>query len=106
MEELLKPGGEVIGAPPRRRTIVRRVSVASPAEEARRIFEELAELGREVAVEPTRGSRPGRLVEIPDLGYVSYRETPTPTVDVNVSIEGLRNVKFKFVPAGDGGASP
>lgn len=68
------------------------------------IFEQLAELGREIAAEPTRGSRPGKLVEIPDLGYVSYRQTPTPTVDVNVNIEGLRNVKFKFVPSG--GASP
>lgn len=98
VEELLKPGGEVIGIRPRQRTLVRRVVVSSPAEEARELFEQLAGLGKEAATgEPTRGSRPGRLVEIPDLGYVGYREAPTPTVDVNVSIEGLRNVKFKFV---------
>jgi hypothetical protein len=32
------------------------------------------------------------MVEIPELGYVGYGETPTPIVDVNVSIEWLRNV--------------
>lgn len=83
--------------------MVRRVVSASPAEEARGLFDQLAELGHEIPVgEPTRGSRPGRLVELPELGYVGYRETPTPTVDVNVSIEGLRNVKFKFVRGGRG----
>lgn len=98
VEELLKPGGEVIGIRPRQRTMVRRVVVSSPAREARELFKQLADLGNEaVTREPTHGSRPGRLVKIPDLGYVGYRETPTPTVDVNVSIEGLRNVKFKFV---------
>lgn len=98
LEELLKPGGKILGSRPRQRTMVRRVISASPAEEARWLFKQLADLGHEVPVEePTRGSRPGRLAEIPGLGHVGYRDTPTPTVDVNVSIEGLRNVKFKFV---------
>lgn len=94
VEELLKPGGEVIGERPRPNSKVRRVAVDSPAEEARQLFDQLAELGHD---HPGVGSRPGRLVEMPGLGYVGHRETPTPTVDVNVNIEGLRNVKFKFV---------
>lgn len=98
VEELLKPDGEVIGVRPRPNSNVRRVASLAPVEDARETFERLAELGHDYSDEsPSRGSRPGRLVEIPDLGYVGYRETPTPTVDVNVIIEGLSNVKFKFV---------
>jgi hypothetical protein len=96
IEELLKPDGEVIGERPRAKSMVRRVT--GGAEEARDLFESLAKLGWDAPVEePSHGSNPGRLVEISDLGYVGYRETPTPTIDVNVSIEGLRNVKFKFI---------
>lgn len=98
IEELLKPGGELLGIPGRRRGV--RV-VKGSANEARTLFEELARLGREVPVEkPTRGSRPGRVAEIPDLGYVGYREESTsgePTVDCRVSVEELGKVKFKFV---------
>lgn len=98
IEELLKPEGMVIGVPPRPNSNVRCVASLAPVEDARETFERLAKLGHETPDEnPSRGSRPGRLVEIPDLGYVGYREASTPTVDVNVSIEGLSNVKFKFV---------
>ena len=98
VEELLKPDGELLGVPGRRRGV--RV-VEGSAEEARTLFEELVGMGQEVLVgKPTRGSRLGRLVEIPDLGYVGYREESTsgePTVDCRVSVEALEKVKFKFV---------
>lgn len=98
IEVLLKPDGKVIGTQKHPKSAVRWVYVAAPKQGARDLFSQLASLGYEAETgDPTRGSRPGLLVEIPALGYVGYREAPTPTVDVNVSIEGLRNVKFKFV---------
>lgn len=65
-------------------------------EEARAIFEELAELG---CPAPVAGN-PGQRIEIPGLGYVNYREVSKsgpPSLDVSVTIEGLEKVRFKFV---------
>jgi hypothetical protein len=98
IEELLKPEGEVIGVRTRPNGKIHRVVAVSPGEAARGIFEDLAGLGCEIPHEaPSRGAHPSRLIEIPGLGYVGYRESPIPTIDVNVSIERLGNVKFKFV---------
>lgn len=94
IEELLKPGGEVLGTKPRRTGRVRRV--AAGVEEARSIFEELEKLGHPAPV----AGNPGQRVEIPGLGYVNYREeskSGPPSLDVSVTIEGLERVRFKFV---------
>ncbi len=101
VEELLKPYGEPLGDPGLRRGV--RV-VQGGADEARALFEKLAQLGRDAPVgSPSRGSRPGRLVEIPDLGFVGYREdsnSDEPTIDCRVSVRGLEKVKFKSVGYG------
>lgn len=94
VEELLKPGGEILGDKPRATGQVRRVP--GDAEEARALFEELAELGRPAPV----ADNPGQRVEIPNLGHVNYREVSKsgpPSLDVSVTIEGLEKVRFKFV---------
>ncbi len=94
LEELLKSGGEPLGVPARSGSKVRRVS-EDPIEAAV-LFSVLKALGRRANL-PTY---PGRRVEIPGLGYVGYRlssKSGEPTIDVSVSIDGLRNVKFKYV---------
>lgn len=105
VEELLKPYGSPLGEPGRRRGV--RV-VEGSAAEARELFEELACLGHDAPIESrTAGSSPGRRVELPDLGFIGYRETSTsgePTIDCRVNVEGLEKVKFKFVdPTGGSG---
>lgn len=96
--KLLKPGGDLLGERPRPNSQVRRVPVPSPVEEARTLFEELAELGRPAPV----AGNPGQRIVIPGLGYVNYREVSKsgpPSLDVSVTIEGLEKVRFKFVVA-------
>ena len=95
VEALLKPGGEPLGEPaPRPGSKVRRVQAG--AKEAQQLFQELAQLGHDALI-PTY---PGRRVRIPGVGTVGYRpvsKSGEPTVDVNVSIEGVGIVKFKFM---------
>ena len=96
IEELLKPGGEILGTKPRRTGQVRRV--AAGVEEAQSIFEKREKLGHD---SPVAGN-PGHRIEIPGLGYVNYREeskSGPPSLDVSVTIEGLEKVRFKFVGA-------
>ena len=83
-----------MGRPARKGSKVRRVSGGK--EEAEGMFRELARWGRDASIPTYRGER----IELPGIGYVGYREASKsgePTVDVSVSIEGLRDVKFKFV---------
>lgn len=94
LEESLKPGGELLGVLARPGSRVRRVS-EDPIE-AVFLFRSLSKLGRDAPL-PTY---PGWRVEIPGLGYVGFRfssKSGEPTMDVSVSIDGLRNVKFKYV---------
>ena len=94
LEELLKPGGKLLGEPSRRGSRVRRVPEGEP--EAIWLFSRLALMGEKAQLPTYRGLR----VKIPDLGYVGYRavsKSGEPTIDVNVRIEGLRGVKFKYV---------
>ena len=101
--ELLAPDGELLGEIPRSKRPVRRV--VGSREEAKALFEELAQLGHESPVQnPGDRSRPGRRVEIPGFGFVSYRDAEdeetgetTPTIQCSGNLEGLENVKFKFV---------
>lgn len=94
LEELLKPGGEPLGQPKRTGGKVRRVS--EEESEAAELFSRLAALGWEANIP----NYPGPRVEIPGLGYVGYRQkskSGPPTIDVGVSIDGLRDAKFKYV---------
>jgi hypothetical protein len=94
VEALLKPDGEPLGELPRARSKVRRVQAG--AREAQQLFQRLAQLGHDAPIPTYFGSR----VHIPGVGIVGYRpvsKSGEPTVDVNVSIEGLENVKFKFM---------
>ena len=96
IRELLMPGGEILGEPPRRReSRIRRVR--GGVEDARQLFEQLAGLGQDA---PTP-EHPGRRIEIPGIGFVSYRpvsKTGPPTIDIRFNIiSELENVKFKFV---------
>ncbi len=53
-------------------------------------------MGHDAPIPTYFGSR----VHIPGVGIVGYRpvsKSGEPTVDVSVSIEGLENVKFKFM---------
>lgn len=101
--ELLAPNGELLGAIRRNKRPVRRV--VGERDDAVALFEELAQLGHESPVHnPGDRSRPGRRVEIPGFGFVSYRDAEdeetgetTPTIQCNGNVEGLENVKFKFV---------
>lgn len=73
---------------------MRRVSEGEP--EALDLFSKLTAFGQKAQL-PTY---PGLRIEIPGLGYVGYRavsKSGEPTIDVGVSIEGLRDVKFKYV---------
>ncbi len=95
LEELLKPEGELLGEPPARKgSKVRRVRERDI--EAVYLFSHLAVLGHKANL-PTY---PGLRIELPALGYVGYRaasKSGEPTIDVNVRIGGLRDVKFKYV---------
>lgn len=98
VEELLKPGGKLLGEKPRQSGQVRRVTAG--VERARALFEELRQLGYD---SPVAGN-PGHRIEIPGLGYVNYREASKsgpPSLDVSVSIERLEKVRFKFVGPSD-----
>ncbi len=92
---VLKPGGKLLGEEPTRgKGKVRRVREGK--EKAEELFERLAEGGED---SPIPGV-PVRRIKLPGVGYATYREiskTGPPTIDVSVNIEGLRNVKFKFV---------
>lgn len=94
VEQLLKPGGKPLGVPSRSGSRVRRVS-EGPVE-AVAMFRSLRAM-RRIADLP---DYPGRRAEIPGLGYVGLRivsKSGEPTLDVDVRIDGLRNVKFKYV---------
>lgn len=91
---LLGPNGEPLGKPARKGSKVRRVN--GGAEEAEELFGTLAQRGSDASIE----TYPGERIRLPEIGYVGYRaasKSGPPTVDVSVNIEGLRNVKFKFV---------
>lgn len=96
VESLLKPGGNLKGDPPtRKKGKVREVHEGK--KEAEELFAELEKLGRNSPVADTPSLR---RVELPGLGYVSYRpisKSGPPTIDISVNINGLENVKLKFV---------
>jgi hypothetical protein len=91
---LLEPDGSLLGELARRGSKVRRVYGGQ--KEAEELFGRLAKLGRDSRIE----TYPGKRVELPGCGYAGYREASKsgePTVDVDVNIEAIGNVKFKFV---------
>jgi len=91
---LLEADGSLLGRPARKRSKVRRVYGGQ--KEAEELFEKLAELGHDARIE----TYPGKRVELPGCGYAGYREeskSGEPTVDVDVNIEVIGYVKFKFV---------
>jgi hypothetical protein len=91
---LLEANGQLLGTPARKGSKVRRVQGGK--QEAEELFGKLAELGRGAPIETYSGQR----VELPGCGYAGYREASKsgePTVDVDVNIEAIGNVKFKFV---------
>lgn len=91
---LLGIGGEPLGQPARRGSKVRRVNGGEA--EAEKLFEGLARLGHDDPIP----NLPFRRVVLPGGGHAVYRpvsKSGEPTIDVNVKIEGLGNVKFKFV---------
>jgi len=91
---LLEPDGSLLGELARRGSKVRRVYGGQ--KEAEQLFGRLAKLGRDACIE----TYPGKRVELPGCGYAGYREASKsgePTVDVDVNIEAIGNVKFKFV---------
>jgi hypothetical protein len=91
---LLEPDGSLLGVLARRGSKVRRVYGGQT--EAEELFGRLAKLGRDARIE----TYPGKRVELPGCGYAGYREASKsgePTVDVDVNIKAIGNVKFKFV---------
>jgi len=91
---LLEPDGSLLGVLPRRGSKVRRVYGGQ--KEAEALFGRLAKLGRDTRIK----TYPGKRVELPGCGYAGYREVSKsgePTIDVDVNIEVMGNVKFKFV---------
>jgi hypothetical protein len=91
---LLQANGQPLGTPARKGSKVRRVQGGK--QEAEELFGKLAGLGHHAPIE----TYPGQRVELPGCGYAGYREASKsgePTVDVNVNIKAIGNVKFKFV---------
>ena len=90
IEDLLRPGGRLIGSEgssPKIRVI------KGGLREAEKLFEQLAGSGTRV----TGTSYPGQLVRLPNGGTVGLRPASTsgpPTLDVTVQGLGIREIKF------------
>lgn len=99
LESLFRPGGDLIGEPSRDPDIR---LVGGDLEDARQMLGCL----RAVSVASNAPTYRGSLLKVGDLGYVGLREisgSGEPTIDVNVSIEGMKKVKIKFVGYDDAG---
>lgn len=90
LEDLLRPGGRLIGAEgssPKIRII------KGGLRDAEKLFEQLSGSGTRV----TGTSYPGSLVRLPNGGTVGLRPSSTsgpPTIDVTVPGIGIREIKF------------
>ncbi|WP_157775046.1 hypothetical protein [Melittangium boletus] len=90
IEELLRPGGHLIGTEGSSSKI--RI-IKGGLREAERLFEQLSGSGTRV----TGTSYPGPLVRLPNGGSVGLRYSSTsgpPTIDVTVQGIGIREIKF------------
>ncbi len=99
VENLLRPGGEYIGKPGGEGGRAKRVrKILINEYEPEGFFREIAEGGAEL--EGT--GYPGILVDLPGIGTVGLRPpTGTKPYTMDVSIQGIRIDKWKFVEPGD-----
>lgn len=95
VEELLVPGGELIGSPG---TVKEIRNVPGGLVAAEEMFEELASLGEKVE----RPDYPGQTALLPVIGEIGFRPVSgrgrrEPTIDVNAIVAGVEIQKLKFV---------
>ncbi|MBA2691207.1 MAG: hypothetical protein H0U65_01765 [Rubrobacter sp.] len=95
IEDILRPGGEYIGKPGGRGGRAKHVwKIPINEYEPESLFRELTEGG----VELDGSEYPGVLVDLPGLGAVGLRPpTGTKPYTMDVSIDGIRIDKWKFV---------